>query len=122
MDIYVGNLSPDVGKDDLTEMFAKFGEVKEIRLIKDKFRGKFKGFAFIEMPSYEQAQKAIEETNGMEFKERALTVSEANPKKPRSRGRGKRRRGKKRNRRSVYGGEDRDDFGIRRRGKTGRRY
>lgn len=122
MDIYVGNLSPDVGKDDLTEMFAKFGEVKEVRLIKDKFRGKFKGFAFIEMPSDEQAQKAIEETNGMDFKERALTVSEANPKKPRSRGRGKRRRGKKRNRRSVYGGEDRNDFGIRRRGKNGKRY
>lgn len=122
MDIYVGNLSPDVGKDDLTEMFAKFGEVKEVRLIKDKFRGKFKGFAFIEMPSDEQAQKAIEETNGMDFKERALTVSEANPKKTRSRGRGKRRRGKKRNRRSVYGGEDRNDFGIRRRGKNGKRY
>ncbi len=122
MDIYVGNLSPDVGKEDLIEMFAKFGEVKEIRLIKDKFRGKFKGFAFIEMPSDEQAQKAIEETNGMEFKERALTVSEANPKKPRSRGRGKRRVRKKRKRRGIYGGEGRDDFGIRRRGRTGKRY
>jgi RNA recognition motif-containing protein len=125
MEIYVGNLSPDVSKDDLIEIFDKFGEVKEVRLIKDKSRGKFKGFAFIEMPSEEQAQKAIEETNEMELKERPLTVSEAKPKKARSRGGrggGKKRGGKKRGKRSVYGGEDRHDFGIRRRGSTGKRY
>jgi RNA recognition motif-containing protein len=125
MEIYVGNLSPDVGKDDLIEMFDKFGEIKEVRLIKDKFRGKFKGFAFIEIPSNEQAQKAIEEINGKELKERALSVSEAKPKKSRSRGGrggGKKRGGIKRGRRSVYGGEDRTDFGIRRRGSTGKRY
>jgi RNA recognition motif-containing protein len=127
MDIYVGNLSPDVGKDDLIGIFDKFGEVKEVRLIKDKFRGKFKGYAFIEMPSDDQAQKAIEETNGMEFKERDLTVSEAKPKKSRSRGGragGKRRSGTKRakRKRGIYGGEDRYDLGIRRRGRTGKRY
>lgn len=125
MEIYVGNLSPDVGKDDLIEMFDKFGEVKEVRLIKENFRGKYKGFAFIEMPSDEQAQKAIEETNDKELKERPLTVSEAKPKKPRSRGgraSGKKRGGKKRPRRSVYGGEDQNDFGIRRRGSSGKRY
>lgn len=125
MEIYVGNLSPDVGKDDLIEMFDKFGEVKEVRLIKENFRGKYKGFAFIEMPSDEQAQKAIEETNGKDLKERPLTVSEAKPKKPRSRGgraAGKKRGGKKRPGRSVYGGEDQNDFGIRRRGSSGKRY
>ncbi len=120
MDIYVGNLSPDVGKDDLTEIFNKFGEVTEIRLIKDKFRGKFKGFAFIEMPSDEQAKKAIEEINGQELKERALTVSEAKPKAERRRKSRKRAR-KKRNR-GIFGEKDRNDFGIRRRGKTGKRY
>ena len=127
MEIYVGNLSPDVGKDDLIEMFDKFGEVKEVRLIKENFRGKYKGFAFIEMPSDEQAQKAIEETNGKDLKVRPLTVSEAKPKKPRSRGgraAGKKRGGKKRARarRGVYGGEDQNDFGIRRRGNSGKRY
>ncbi|MDH4241382.1 MAG: RNA-binding protein [Phycisphaerae bacterium] len=127
MEIYVGNLSPDVGKDDLIEIFDKFGEVKEVRLIKDNFRGKFKGYAFIEMPSDEQAQKAIEETNGIDLKERTLTVKEANPKKARSRGGrpgGKKRGGIKRakRKRGVYGGENQTDFGIRRRGSTGKRY
>ena len=128
MEIYVGNLSPDISKDDLTELFDKFGEVKEVRLIKENFRGKYKGFAFIDMPSDEQAQKAIEETNGKELKERPLTVSEAKPKKARSRGGrggGKKRGGTKRgNARpgGVYGGENQTDFGIRRRGGTGKRY
>ncbi len=128
MEIYVGNLSPDVGKDDLIEMFDKFGEVKEVRLIKENVRGKFKGFAFIEMPSDDQAQKAIEETNGKDLKEQALSVSEAKPKKPRnrkSRAGGKKRVKTKRaskGRRTVYGGEDRTDLGSRRPGGTLKRY
>ena len=126
MDIYVGNLSPDVGKDDLIELFDKFGEVTEVRFIKDQASGKFKGFAFIEMPSDEQAKKAIEETNGTELKEQALIVREAKPKKARSRGGRKKRSGKAKQggkgRRTVYGGETQTDFGIRRRGSTGKRY
>ncbi len=128
MEIYVGNLSPDIGKDDLIELFDKFGEVKEVRLIKEKSHGKFKGYAFIEMPSDDQAQKAIEETNGKDLKEKPLTVKEANPKKPRSRksrAGGKKRVKTKRagkGRRTVYGGEDRTDLGTRRRGGTGKWY
>ena len=128
MDIYVGNLSPDVGQNDLREIFEKFGEVTEVRLIKEKSRGKFKGFAFIEMPSQEEAQIAIEETNGKDLKEKPLTVKEANPKKPRSRksrAGGKKRVKTKRagkGRRTVYGGEDRTDLGTRRRGGTGKWY
>jgi RNA recognition motif-containing protein len=91
-------------------------------LIKNKFHGKFKAFAFIEMPSDEQAQKAIDETNGMDYKDRALTVSEAKPKAERRRKSRKRAKKRKRRKRGIYGGEDRNDFGIRRRGKTGKRY
>ncbi len=128
MDIYVGNLSPDIGKDDLREIFAKFGEVTEVRLIKDQTSGKSKKYAFVEMPSQEEAEKAIEETNGKDLKEQALSVSEAKPKKPRSRKTrsGGKKRGKTKSagkgRRTVYGGEDRTDLGTRRRGSTGKRY
>lgn len=80
MNIYVGNLLFDVTEADLREIFEKFGEVTEVRLIMDKFSGKSKGFCFIEMPSREEAEKAIEETNGKELKERAMNVSEAKPK------------------------------------------
>ena len=87
MNIYVGNLVFDVSEDDLREAFEQFGEITEVRLIMDKFSGKSKGFGFIEMPSKDEAEKAIEEMNGKEFKGRALSVNEAKPKTDRG-GRG----------------------------------
>ena len=87
MNIYVGNLVFDVSEDDLKEAFEPFGTITEVRLIMDKFSGKSKGFGFIEMPSKEEAEKAIEEMNGKEFKGRAMNVNEAKPKTDRG-GRG----------------------------------
>ena len=92
MNIYVGNLVFDVSEDDLRGAFEGFGEITEVRLIMDKFSGKSKGFGFIEMPSKEEALKAIEEMNGKEFKGRDLKVNEAKPKNDRG-GRGGGRRG-----------------------------
>jgi RNA recognition motif-containing protein len=80
MNLYVGNLLFDVTENELKELFEPFGQVTEIRLIMDKFSGKSKGFGFIEMPSKEEAQKAIAELNGKDIKGRAMTVSEAKPK------------------------------------------
>ncbi len=87
MNIYVGNLLFDVTEDELREAFKPFGEVTEVRLIMDKFSGKSKGFGFIEMPSKEEAEKAIEELNSKDMKGRAMTVNEAKPKTDRG-GRG----------------------------------
>src|SRR4030042_4029098 len=80
MNIYVGNLLFDVTQDELKELFAPFGQVTEVRLIMDKFSGKTKGFGFIEMPSKEEAEKAIEALNGKDVRGRAMTVNEAKPK------------------------------------------
>lgn len=117
MDVFVGNLPPDVLANDLRALFEKFGDVTDVRLVMDKSRGKSKRYGFVEMPSKEEAEKAIEEMNGTELKDMPLTVKEANPKKPRKRtGRpgGKKRGPIKRGgvkRRGVYGGEDRPGFG-----------
>ena len=89
MNIYVGNLSFDVTEGELKELFGPFGQVTEVRLIMDKFSGESKGFGFIEMPSKEEAEKAIEELNNKDMKGRAITVNEAKPKTDRGgRGRG----------------------------------
>jgi RNA recognition motif-containing protein len=80
MNLYVGNLLFDVAESDLKSLFEPFGQVTEIRLIMDKFSGKSKGFGFVEMPSKEEAQKAIEALNGKDVKGRAMTVNEAKPK------------------------------------------
>jgi cold-inducible RNA-binding protein len=101
MNIYAGNLLFDVTEDELKAFFLPFGQVTEVHLIMDKFSGKTKGFGFIEMPSKEEAEKAIKELNGKDVKGRAMTVNEARPKTDRS-GRG---------RRGGFGGGDRDSGG-----------
>jgi len=64
MNIYVGNLSFDVVESDLLRLFEAFGEVTSATIIKDKFKGRSRGFGFVEMPDDAQAQAAIDALNG----------------------------------------------------------
>ncbi len=80
MNIYVGSLPFDVTEGELKELFVPFGQVTEVRMIMDKFSGNSKGFGFVEMPSKEEAEKAINALNGKDMKGRAMTVNEAKPK------------------------------------------
>lgn len=86
MNIYVGNLSWEVTGDDLRKTFEAFGQVESANVIKDKYSGQSKGFGFVEMPSKEEAQTAIQEMNGKEIKGRNVTVNEARPRAEGGRG------------------------------------
>jgi len=77
MRIYVGNLSYEVTEDDLRAEFAAFGKVNSVSIITDKYSGRSKGFAFIDMPAVAEGQQAITELNGKTLKDRALSVSAA---------------------------------------------
>ena len=79
MNIYVGNLAPDVSDDDLRKAFEGFGTVATANVIKDRFTGESRGFGFVEMPSKEEATAAINGLNGTELKGRSLKVNEARP-------------------------------------------
>lgn len=81
--LYVGNLSYDVVEADLEDLFKKAGNVVSVAIITDRYSGKSKGFAFVEMGSEEGAKKAIETLNGKTVKERAIIVNEARPPRPR---------------------------------------
>ncbi len=83
--LYVGNLSFDTMENDISEQFSQFGTVSSCALITDKFTGRSRGFAFVEMGSDEEAQKAIAEMNGKELDGRTLTVNEARPREDRPR-------------------------------------
>jgi len=87
MNIYVGNLSWEVTGDDLRKSFEAFGQVESASVIKDKYSGQSKGFGFVEMPSKEEAQAAIQEMNGKELKGRNIAVNEARPRAEGGRGR-----------------------------------
>ena len=86
MNIYVGNLSYEVTEEDLKEAFQVFGEVDTVKVIKDNYTGRSKGFGFVEMPAKSEAQSAIEGLNGKDLKGRSLNVNEARPRSDRRRG------------------------------------
>ena len=88
MNIYVGNLSNQTTEDDLRQAFEAFGQVESVNIIKDRFSGESRGFGFVEIPSKEEAQKAIEEMNGKDLNGRAVNVNEARPKTDRGGGGG----------------------------------
>jgi len=84
MNIYVGNLSFDTKEQDLETAFGAYGAVSSASIIKDKFSGQSRGFAFVEMANNGEAQKAIESLNGSELHGRSLNVNEARPREERS--------------------------------------
>ena len=79
MKIYVGNLPFSIDDEKLREIFAKFGEVSEATVIKDKYSGRSKGFGFVTFSDDAAGQKAIEGMNEKDFEGRALKVNEARP-------------------------------------------
>jgi len=79
MNIYVGNLSYEVTEEDLKEAFEEFGQVESVKIIKDNYSGRSKGFGFVEMPNNADAQSAIDALNDKELKGRALKVNTARP-------------------------------------------
>ena len=79
MDIYVGNLNYQTTEAELREAFEAYGQLSEVRLITDRYSGRSKGFAFVEMPERSEAEAAIQALNGKPLQGRTLTVNEARP-------------------------------------------
>lgn len=83
MNIYVGNLAYSATEDTIRSLFEEFGQVLSVKLIKDKFTGNPKGFAFVEMGSEDEASAAIDALNGKDFEGRKLKVNKALPRENR---------------------------------------
>lgn len=81
--LYVGNLAYSVTEEELQTLFAQAGAVKSVALIKDKFTGQSKGFAFVEMETQQDMDNAINMFSGKDFKDRPLTVNIARPREER---------------------------------------
>lgn len=76
--IYIGNLDYGVTEEDLRKVLEeKDLEVKDIKIIRDKFTGRSKGFGFAELEIDEHVQKAIDSLDGQELEERKLKVNKA---------------------------------------------
>ncbi len=77
--LYVGNLNYRATENDLGSLFSEFGNVDSVKLVMDKMTGRARGFAFIEMPNEEEANRAIEALHDKEFMTRNLLVNKARP-------------------------------------------
>ena len=78
--LYVGNLPDSATEDQLTELFSRAGKVESVRVMRDMATGRARGFAFVEMGTDDDAQKAISEFHEHQMEGRALVVNEARPK------------------------------------------
>lgn len=78
--LYVGNLPYKATDEDLTALFSQAGAVDNVRVMRDQATGRARGFAFVEMVTDEDAQKAISQFNEYQLDGRALVVNEARPK------------------------------------------
>lgn len=81
MNIYVSNLEFTIDEEDLKQAFSQYGTVDTIKIIIDRKTKKSKGYAFIEMPSDNEAQKAIEALNNYMARGRKMQVKKAENKK-----------------------------------------
>lgn len=86
--LFVGNLSFEVGNEELQELFATQGEVVSATVITDRDSGRPRGFGFVEMAQDADAQKAIQSLDGREFMGRNLKVNVSVPREDRSGGGG----------------------------------
>jgi RNA recognition motif-containing protein len=83
MKLYVGNLSFQTSSEDLQQLFAQAGTVESATVVEDRDTGRSRGFAFVEMASKEEGEKAIQQFNGTDLNGRNLTVNEARPREDR---------------------------------------
>ena len=79
MKIYVGNLSYEVTEDELAAEFGVYGKVDSVAVPSDKFSGRPRGFAFVEMGSKTEAEAAIAGLNGKSLKDHKIVVYGARP-------------------------------------------
>ncbi|HAN78519.1 MAG TPA: RNA-binding protein [Bacteroidales bacterium] len=77
MNIFIGSLPFSLSEGDLKSYFEEYGEVSTVKIITDKFTGRSKGYGFVEMPSDDEAQKAIDELNGAEVGGRTIVVNKS---------------------------------------------
>ena len=87
--LYVGNLSYDTTEETLRTLFAEYGQIESVNLVTDRYTGRSRGFAFVEMSTEQAAQEAMSGLNGKQVDAREIKVDKAKPKRD-SRGKDRR--------------------------------
>jgi RNA recognition motif-containing protein len=78
--LFIGGISFNTTNEGLRNFFAQAGTVVSANVITDQFSGRSRGFAFVEMSTAEEAQRAVAQLNGRELNGRTLKVEVSKPK------------------------------------------
>jgi len=84
--LFVGNLSYETTEEKLRTMFDEFGQTESVRLISDRYTGRSRGFAFVEMSTEQAAEEAISGMNNKQIDGREIKVEKAKPRPERDHG------------------------------------
>lgn len=84
--LYIGNLSFDATEEDIKQLFKTYGEVSDVKIVTDRYTGRPRGFAFVEMATTDGANHAKKSLDGQQFHGRDLSVDLARARPPTSRG------------------------------------
>jgi cold-inducible RNA-binding protein len=88
--LFVGNIPYATTEEELREAFTRAGGVASVRIITDLDTGRSKGYAFVEMATPEEAEKAVREFNNFDLNGRTIVVNEARPRSAGAVGSGRR--------------------------------
>ena len=77
MNIYVGNFTDEITETIIRDLFEPFGVVESVKILKDRFSGRSKGFGFVDMPNNSEADKAIKALNGQVINKNLIKVNHA---------------------------------------------
>lgn len=82
--VFIGNLSFQTTRNQLTDLLSEAGEIVDVYLPTDRVSGRPRGFAFVEFSSDDEAEAAIEKFNDHELDGRKLRVNPAEdrPRRP----------------------------------------
>lgn len=83
--LYVGNLSFQTTEDTLRTLFTEYGQIESVNLITDRYTGRSRGFAFVEMSTEQEAEEAISNLSGKQVDDREIRVEKAKPQASRDR-------------------------------------
>lgn len=70
--LFVGNLPWATAEGDLESLFSEAGKVEAVHVMRDKFTGRARGFAFVTMSTDDEATQAVRRFEGFNFMGRPL--------------------------------------------------